>query len=118
MLSRSQEISVKVSEEDAVDVELKAGEISLHHGRMFHASHSNRTEDRRIGLAFRYITPSMRQINLEGATAMLARGADNYGHFELIDPPTSLFAPEDIARLKKIFTAENSIYYQDAAYEK
>jgi hypothetical protein len=99
-------------------VELKAGEISLHHGRMFHASHPNRTEDRRIGLAFRYITPSMRQINLEGATAMLARGADNYGHFELIDPPTSLFSPEDIARLKKIFTAENSIYYQDAAYEK
>ena len=85
---------------------------------MFHASHPNRTEDRRIGLAFRYITPSMRQINLEGATAMLARGSDNYGHFELIDPPTSLFAPEDIARLKKIFTAENSIYYQDAAYEK
>ena len=118
MLSRSQEISVKVSEEDAVDVELKAGEISLHHGRMFHASHPNRTEDRRIGLAFRYITPSMRQIDLEGTTAMLARGADNYGHFELIDPPTSLFAPEDIARLKKIFTAENLIYYQDAAYEK
>ena len=118
MLSRSQEISVNVSEKDAVEVTLDAGEISLHHGRTFHASHANRTEDRRIGLAFRYIMPSMRQPHTKNATAMLARGADSYGHFELIEPPTSLFAPEDIVRLKKIFTAENPTYYQGAAYEK
>ena len=118
MLSRSQEISVNVSEKDAVEVTLDAGEISLHHGRTFHASHPNRTEDRRIGVAFRYIMPSMRQTHTKNATAMLARGTDNYGHFELIEPPTSLFAPEDIVRLKKIFTAENPTYYQGAAYEK
>jgi ectoine hydroxylase-related dioxygenase (phytanoyl-CoA dioxygenase family) len=118
MLSRSQEISVNVNEKDAVEVTLDAGEISLHHGRTFHASHSNRTEDRRIGVAFRYIMPSMRQSHARKVTAMLARGTDNYGHFELIEPPTSLFAPEDIVRLKKIFTAENSTYYQGAAYEK
>jgi len=118
MLSRSQEISVNVSEKDAVEVTLDAGEISLHHGRTFHASHSNRTEDRRIGVAFRYIMPSMRQTHAKNATAMLARGRDSYGHFELIEPPTSLFAPEDIVRLKKIFTAENPTYYQGAAYEK
>jgi ectoine hydroxylase-related dioxygenase (phytanoyl-CoA dioxygenase family) len=118
MLSRSQEISVEVNEDDAVNAELNAGEISLHHGRTFHASYPNHTDDRRIGLAFRYIMPSMRQTCIENATAMLARGSDNYGHFELIDPPTYLFAPDDIARLKKIFTTENATYYQGAAYEK
>ena len=118
MLSRSQEIAVNVNEKDAVEVTLDAGEISLHHGRTFHASHPNRTEDRRIGVAFRYIMPSMRQTHTKNATAMLARGRDNYGHFDLIEPPTSLFAPEDIVRLKKIFTAENPVIHQGAAYEK
>ena len=118
MLSRSQEISVNVSEKDAVEVTLDAGEISLHHGRTFHASHPNRTEDRRIGVAFRYIMPSMRQTHIKMQTAMLARGVDNYGHFDLIEPPTSLFAPEDVVRMKKIFTAEKLAIYQNAAYEK
>ena len=118
MLSRSQEISVNVSEKDAVEVTLDAGEISLHHGRTFHASHPNRTEDRRIGGAFRYIVPSMRQTHIKMQTAMLARGVDNYGHFDLIEPPTSLFAPEDVVRMKKIFTAENVAIHQGAAYEK
>jgi len=95
----------RLYEEDAVDVTLDAGEMSLHHGRTFHASHSNRTEDRRIGVAFRYIAPSMRQTHARKVTAMQARGKDNYGHFELMEPPTSLFAPEDIVRLKQIFTA-------------
>ena len=118
MLSRSQEISVNVSEKDAVEVTLDAGEISLHHGRTFHASHPNRTEDRRIGVAFRYIMPSMRQTHIKMQTAMLARGVDNYGHFDLIEPPTSLFAPEDVLRMKKIYTVENSAIHQGAAYER
>ena len=117
MLSRGQEITVTVDASDTIDVTLNAGEISLHHGRIFHASGANSTEDRRIGIAFRYIPPSLRQINIENATAMLCRGEDRYGHFELIEPPVSLFATNDIARLKNIYASENWKYYQGAAYE-
>jgi ectoine hydroxylase-related dioxygenase (phytanoyl-CoA dioxygenase family) len=117
MLSRSQEITVPVDESDVIDVTLKPGEISLHHGRIIHASGPNYSEDRRIGIALRYIPPSLRQINIENATAMLCRGEDNYDHFELIEPPASLFAINDIARLKKTYATENWKYYQGAAYE-
>ncbi len=53
LLSRGQEIQVKVDEEDAVDVVLAPGQASLHHGHLFHASGPNRTGDRRIGAAIR-----------------------------------------------------------------
>ena len=36
------------------------GEMSLHHGRCFHASGPNMSDDRRIGLAIRYVTPEVR----------------------------------------------------------
>ena len=37
-LSRGQELAVDVDEEQAVDVELKSGEMSLHHGSLYHSS--------------------------------------------------------------------------------
>ena len=41
MLSRGQELSGEVPEHDAVDVILGPGEMSLHHGHMFHSSKPN-----------------------------------------------------------------------------
>src|SRR6478752_8928340 len=38
MLLRGQEVAVEVDESQAVHMELKAGEMSLHHGLMFHGS--------------------------------------------------------------------------------
>ena len=57
ILSRGQVLAVDVDEQDAVNAELEAGQMSLHHGHLFHASHANKSSDRRIGLAIRYITP-------------------------------------------------------------
>ena len=59
LLSRGQEIS-NVKEEDAEFGPLLPGEISLHHGRCFHASGKNRSKNRRIGIAIRYVTPEVR----------------------------------------------------------
>jgi len=61
LLSRGQELAVDVDENDAVNVVLKPGEMSLHHGQVFHGSHNNQSTQRRIGLAIRYITPDMKQ---------------------------------------------------------
>ena len=86
LLSRGQEIAVEVDESKATDVVLKAGEFSLHHVLMAHGSHPNLTDNRRIGLAIRYIPPTVRQTKVRDA-AMLVRGVDEFGHFDLMPDP-------------------------------
>ena len=58
LLSRGQEISVNVREEDAVHAALKVGQASMHHGHLFHASDPNTTYDRCIGTALRFTKPA------------------------------------------------------------
>ena len=86
LLTRGQEIAVDVPEGEGVDVALKAGEMSLHHVLLAHASGPNTTGDRRIGLAIRYIPPHVRQLKVRDS-AMLVRGRDTHGHFDLEPAP-------------------------------
>lgn len=81
LLSRGQEIAVEVNEEEAVDVPLRAGQMSLHHVLLAHGSHPNTTNDRRIGLAIRYIPTHVRQLKTNDS-ATLVRGVDEYNHFD------------------------------------
>ncbi len=115
LLTRGQEIAVEVDETRAVDVILKPGEISLHHGRTFHASHANRSQDRRVGLAIRYISPAMRQVSGQRTVASLVSGEDRYGHFDLVPPPAGVLDPADVARLKRAVEQQNAIYFDGAA---
>jgi len=81
LLSRGQEIAVAVDESKAVGIPLRAGEMSLHHIKLVHGSAPNRSNDRRIGLALRYIPTHVRQTKLRDS-AMLVRGLDKYHHFD------------------------------------
>src|SRR5438552_1488005 len=94
LLSRGQEISVEVDETRGVDILLRAGEMSLHHVRMVHGSPANRSDDRRIGFAIRYIPTYVRQIAGDGDSAMLVRGVDDHHYFAPEYPPSSDLAPE------------------------
>jgi chlorinating enzyme len=82
-LSRGQEIEMEVDERDAVDVGLRAGQMSLHHVNIIHGSNPNPSDGSRIGFAPRFTTPETRQIDGEPLTAVLARGRDRFGHFRL-----------------------------------
>ena len=115
MLSRGQEIAVEVDESEAVDVLLGPGQMSLHHGRTFHASHANRSNDRRIGMAIRYIAPSMQQTGGRRTVAVLVQGEDRYGHFELAPPPSGTLAPADMALLERAAALQHAILYEGAA---
>lgn len=95
LLSRGQEIAVDVDERDGVFVPLRAGEMSLHHVKLVHGSEPNRTGDRRIGLAIRYIPPYVRQLKVRDS-AMLVRGVDRYGYY---DPEPEPAADLDAAAL-------------------
>jgi hypothetical protein len=76
MLSRGQEIAVDIDAESTVDLTLKPGQMSLHHVKIFHGSHANHSDDRRIGFAIRYLPPHVRQEVGEKDSATLVRGAD------------------------------------------
>lgn len=100
MLSRGQELAVKVDETKAVNIELAPGEMSLHDVKIAHGSDPNRATDRRIGLAIRYIPTHVKQTAGTGDCAMLVRGVDEFGHFEPDPRPTGDFTPEGFAAHK------------------
>ncbi|MEM7088180.1 MAG: phytanoyl-CoA dioxygenase family protein [Pseudomonadota bacterium] len=94
LLSRGQEVAVDVAEEDKTHIELAPGQMSLHHGLTIHGSGPNRSDDRRIGLAIRYLNPNAKQLVAERDYALLARGADGNGNFVQVPSPEHLFSAE------------------------
>jgi len=86
LLSRGQEIAVDVEEDKAVPILLEPGEMSLHHIKLVHGSEPNRSGDRRIGFAIRYIPTYVRQTKVRDS-ATLVRGVDRYRHFDLEPRP-------------------------------
>lgn len=115
LLSRGQMLTVEVDEADAVDVALRPGEMSLHHGRLFHSSHPNASADRRIGVAIRYVAPSMRQVTGLNPAAHLVAGEDRFGHFRLLEPPTEVLASRDIENARRAIAVQERIGYEGAA---
>jgi hypothetical protein len=95
MLSRGQEIAVEVDENKAVDLVLRPGEMSLHHIGIVHGSGPNSSDGPRIGLAVRYITPEVRQSGQARDFAVLVRGRDDHGNFDLVEPPERDDNPEE-----------------------
>lgn len=113
MLSRGQEVAVEVDETDAVEAALRPGEMSLHHGHMFHASSRNTSTDRRIGLALRFVTPAMKQVSGRKTFAHLVAGEDRYGHFELLPRATEVMAADDVANARRAIALQDEIGYAD-----
>ena len=96
MLSRGQEMQVDVDETQVVDIVLQPGQMSLHHVMIAHGSDPNNADDRRIGLAIRYIPAHVRQVIGPDDTATVVRGADRYGHFQVEPRPTGDFTSEGL----------------------
>lgn len=94
ILSRGQTIKTAIDERQAVDIVLQPGQMSLHHGWVFHASHANRSGDRRIGFNMNLITPQVRQTRFAGDSAMLLRGRDDQRHFVPEPRPLADFTAE------------------------
>lgn len=102
LLSRGQEIAVDVADHDKTHIELRPGQMSLHHGLTIHGSGPNNADDRRIGFAIRYLNPDARQQVADRDYAMMARGVDTSGHFIHYMPPATPFSPASLALYEKI----------------
>jgi len=114
MLTRGQEIAVEVDDADTVEVNLRPGQMSLHHGLTFHASGPNRSADRRIGIALRFVPTSNRQEGNVRTLATLARGEDRFGHFDLTPIPAAPFEPEALERFERGQALSRSILLRGA----
>ncbi len=82
MIKRGQGIPDLFDNEVGVPIELKPGEMSLHHTDLIHCSHGNSGSDRRIGIGTSYIPASVIQIGEPKRTALLVRGKAQPGVFE------------------------------------
>lgn len=82
MLSRGQTLADAIDESRAIDLVLRAGEVSFHHTLAFHRSGINRTDERRIGIGISYIPTRVRHVGATRLSATLVRGTDTYGHFD------------------------------------
>jgi len=118
LLSRGQEIAVDVNEEDAVHAALNAGQASMHHGHLFHASDPNTTEDRRIGASLRFIKPAMRQENGTKSLVALVAGEDAYDHFEIADSPKGRLHPDDFEQCRQDAARKREILFKGADKSK
>jgi non-heme Fe2+,alpha-ketoglutarate-dependent halogenase len=112
LLTRGQEIDMEIDDADGVFCPLKPGEMSLHHVRTIHASEPNRGSDRRIGVAIRYITPDVAQINGEKDSAWLVRGEDLFGNFIHETPPKRDMDEAALAERDRIMALRQGVLYK------
>ena len=115
LLTRGQEIAVDVDERQAVALELAPGQVSLHNIRTVHASEPNRSTDRRIGVAVRYIAPHVKQLNAPDDSAWLVRGADKFGHFIHETPPKADMDATALAEHERIMKLRQGVLYKGVA---
>ena len=102
LLSRGQEIKVKVAKADKTSGALATGELSLHHGLMIHGSGPNYSDERRIGVVIRYISPHVKKPNNARDYGIPLRGQCDTGNFNLCAPPKGLFHSDNIIQYEKI----------------
>ncbi|MCP1835455.1 chlorinating enzyme [Bradyrhizobium sp. USDA 4532] len=96
LLSRGQDVEVKVDEADAVDLELRPGQISLHHTMLIHGSKPNFSDTRRLGITIRYVAAHVSQTSGYKDSATLVRGTDKYRNFVAEPRPSRDFDPDAV----------------------
>ena len=115
MLTRGQQAAAEIDEGAVRHVELRPGQMSLHHGRLLHASAPNVSDEWRIGYVMVFISPKNRQAVGRKDFAMLLRGEDRFGHFQQVPPPDSDLSDRAMERHARILAAQNEAIYDGAA---
>jgi non-heme Fe2+,alpha-ketoglutarate-dependent halogenase len=113
LLTRGQKVAVDVNEDESILAKLLPGQMSLHDVRIVHSSDPNASDDRRIGVAIRYITPDVEQVNAENDSAWLVRGEDTHGNFIHETPPASDMDPAALAEHERILKLRQGVLYKN-----
>lgn len=116
LLTRGQEIAEDIDTSRVVNLELQTGEASIFAFRIAHASPPNASDDRRIGIAIRYIPPDARQTLADRDIASLVRGEDTSGHFEHEPVPETDFDPVAVEFHARAEEARRQILYHGTGW--
>ena len=114
MIRRGQGISERFDHETGTMMPVSAGQMSLHHTDLVHASGANESADRRIGYAISYIPAHVRPVGDIRPSALCVRGR-SHGHFaeeQRLDVPLSPLAHERHQQALALFRAR-----QDAGFK-
>lgn len=101
-----------LAEDKAVAMTLRAGELSLHHTLCPHRSAPNRASHRRVGLGISYIPAHVRPVGSYRMPALLVRGSNSGGHFDLLPSPAGEFTDEGIALHERTYKRYRENYYE------
>jgi ectoine hydroxylase-related dioxygenase (phytanoyl-CoA dioxygenase family) len=101
LLKLGQEIEAEVNEADAVDVVLRAGEMSLHHAAIVHGSRANRSDTQRLGFIVRYVT-SAYDLGSQQTPFIRARGRAGPGTLHLALAPAERPLAEAWANYERV----------------
>ena len=113
-----QAVVVDVDDTPAVHAPLRAGEFSLHHTLCLHRSQPNRSAGRRIGLAVSYVPTHVEHLGAKHKTpAMLVRGVDTFGRFQLEPAPTADLDEAARAAYARSYEGYRASYAEQVALE-
>ncbi len=85
MLTRCQNLEHNIDEKSSLPIELKAGEFSIHHPLLHHASGPNLSSQHRVGLVIRYLSPQVVP-PIRPAYAWLVSGEDTSSCWDHVAP--------------------------------
>jgi non-haem Fe2+, alpha-ketoglutarate-dependent halogenase len=96
--------STEVDESSALDIELRAGEMSLHQAGIVHGSLPNQSDDKRIGFIIRFVTPRFKKtVN----PVVRARGKSPCPHLTLWPGPPKGNLERSVHQWKEFVRARN-----------
>jgi len=113
LLTRGQTV-MDVPEDKVVPIELRPGQLSVHHPWVVHGSGHNTSNKRRVGFAIQsYIGTDVEQ-HLGKTYVQLARGCDDYNHHLVAPRATGVMANEEVAIWHAANQELRGVLYNDA----
>ena len=86
LLGSGLEVVTDYDQKTAVDLVLKPGELSLHHVFVVHGSEPNHSQEDRLGYVVKIIPTRVSQA-FPHFPVVLARGEDEFGHWNVLESP-------------------------------
>ena len=102
----------------AILAPIQPGSFSLHNTLCIHRSAPNNSSDRRIGIGISYIPTRVRCIGSKRMYAMLVRGEDTYGHFDLEPSPAADMDPDAQAAHDAVYKRYRENYNEQLDWHK
>lgn len=113
LLTREQSIDAPLDESRAVDFALAPGEAAIFNNAICHSSNANFGPDRRIIFLIEMI-PTRAYQHFPRESAVLVRGADRFGNFDVDPKPREEMGKAEIAAWEKAVAIQAQVLFRGA----